>query len=502
MSGKRINHIKIDLFFSFKTMRFSFSMSEYNALNAISPLDGRYAGKTPVAQYFSEGAYIKERLRVSYLWFKYVLQSFIPNNGIDFGKMDTEFKVVFNDEKTLLQIKNNEKKTNHDVQAIIDFLKSFYLDGKYGDPALVGYVHYCLTSQDLNTSGIKIPLRSLIRHELSDSINQIRTSLRKIIVSLPENTAMMGSTHGQPAVIVTMKNVLTMFHNQIGDQLSDIVTRGEGLRTKFGGATGGFNSLKMIMKLRDPTTTDATITKFADDFCRGHLEMERNGESGQTDSYIDIANLVGSINVLNLILVKVCSDIWSYNEKGYIKIKPKDGETGSSAMPHKVNPIDFENAESNLLLANSISHEISNIILTLKRQRDLRDSTALRNLGSFVAYCMLAYSGIVRGLDKISINVESLNTDIISHPEIYSESIQTILRTYGCENGYDMLKQITRGKIITADDLMQFADTVVIDTEFIQKYHPSVSVEDIRQYIRNAVKDHSDFYAPVEYALT
>lgn len=468
-------------------------------LRAVSVADGRYADKTVcVAQYLSEATYILERLEISVHWFQYVVTNLIPNHGVDFIRFVDDFHKMLQTDKNYipLRIKTIEETTRHDVQAIIDFLKEFYINGKYGDPQFVGYIHFCLTSQDLNTSGLKLPLRDLIENEFNKCVNVIGGSIQRLINRAGNvDTSVMGITHGQPAVIVTMNNTLTMMHNQINDQLEIINWNCKKLRTKFGGATGGLNALKMVFEI---TGRQFDIKTFVDDFCSNYLGMERNDQSGQTDSYIDLVNLINSINVLNAILKKICTDIWLYISKEYFILKRNDNETGSSAMPHKVNPIDFENAEANLKLAIDLGRSISDIILDLRMQRDLRDSTALRNLGCYFGYCLLAYGNIANGFDKLHINTDYMTHDIKEHPEIYSEALQICLRTFGTEDSYKMLKGLTRGEKVTIADLLKFAEEVPLNELFIAKYY-SVTIDAIRNKLRMLVTDHATHYAPVKY---
>jgi adenylosuccinate lyase len=469
-------------------------------LRAVSVADGRYADKTEcISKYFSEETYILDRLEISVRWFKYIVTNLIPNHGVDFNRLLDDFQKMLQTDKNYisLRIKMIEKMTKHDVQAIIDFLKEFYINGSYGDIQLVGYIHFCLTSQDLNTSGIKLPLRDLIRNELNNNVKAIETSI-KCLVNRAEgvDTSVMGITHGQPAVITTMNNTLTIMHNQINEQFETIIWNCDILQTKFGGATGGLNALKMVFEV---TGQQFNIKTFVDEFCSNCLGMERNEYSGQTDSYIDIVNLINSINVLNAILKKICTDVWLYISKEYFILKHNDNETGSSAMPHKVNPIDFENAEANLKLAIDLGRSISDIILDLRMQRDLRDSTALRNLGSYFGYCILAYGNITNGFDKLLINTAHTAKEIKEHPEIYSESLQICLRTFGTEDSYKMLKELTRGEKITVVNLLKFVEEVPLNEPFIAMYFPDVTVKAIREKMRLLVTDHAAYYGPVKY---
>ena len=424
-------------------------------LKAISPIDGRYASKTIQLQdYFSEYALIKYRV---YVEIQYLIA--LSDFGLDQVKISTESKDkianIFNSfsEEDAAAIKSIERKTNHDVKAVEYFIKT-KLD-ELGLNELLEFVHFALTSQDINNTVLPLQLRDanaqILLPQLQALVNEIK-SLALDWIKQP----MLARTHGQPASPTTMGKEWMVFVDRLEHQISTLSSIR--LRAKFGGATGQFNAHVAAYPEMD-------WPKFADDFIN-NLGLDRSYWTTQIAHYDDHSELFHAWARISTILKDMCMDVWSYVSMNYFTQKTVAGEVGSSAMPHKVNPIDFENAEGNLGLAIAILDHLANKLPISRLQRDLTDSTVARNIGVPMAHIVIAMSSIKKGLGKLVLNSQKLNDDLDQNWAVVAEAIQNILRREGFPKPYEALKDLTRGQEgITQNTLHSFIDQLKISDQ-------------------------------------
>ena len=420
-------------------------------LKAISPIDGRYHGKTiELADYFSEYALIKYRVFIELEYFKELIQLPLkqlkdcPKNTIDI--LDLIF-LNFSLQNAQ-EIKDIEKITNHDVKAVEYFIKKEFDNfglGKYKE-----FIHFGLTSQDINNTAFPLMVKDGIENTLKPLFYQISDTLGKFGNNY-KGIAMLARTHGQPASPTTLGKEILVFKERLDDEI--ITFNSIRLKCKFGGATGNFNAHKV-------SYPDHNWPLFADNFMT-RLGLYRSKYTTQIAHYDDLAALFHCCSRINTILIDFCRDIWTYISMDYFKQKIKEGEIGSSAMPHKVNPIDFENAEGNLGLANSIFTHMSEKLPISRLQRDLTDSTVLRNVGVPFAHSLISYKSILNGLDKLVLNEAKLIEDLDNNWAVVAEAIQNILRREMVESPYETLKELTRGKSsIKQNDIVVFISSL------------------------------------------
>ncbi|MFT4155075.1 adenylosuccinate lyase [Parafilimonas sp.] len=405
---------------------------ELNNLTAISPVDGRY--RKQVAQldeYFSEYALIKYRVLIEVRYFIFLA-------GKKFFKLDAKArrKLTGIAENFSLddaeQVKQIESITNHDVKAVEYFLKQ-EMD-KAGIAAEKEWVHFGLTSQDINNTAIPLSWKHCLEHAYLPAIINLQKKIQALAESW-KDIAMLAHTHGQPASPTKLGKELMVFVERIKNQvqlLSQIP-----VAAKFGGATGNFNAHKIAFPKTD-------WVKFGNEFIES-LGMQRLQYTTQIEHYDYFAAYFDNIKRINNILIDLCRDVWAYISMEYFKQKVKKDEVGSSAMPHKVNPIDFENAEGNLGMANAIFEHFAAKLPVSRLQRDLTDSTVLRNLGVPVAHTLISIRSIEKGLDKLLLNEQKLNEGLENNWAVVAEAIQTILRRESYPNPYEALKALTRG---------------------------------------------------------
>ncbi len=424
------------------------------SLHAISPIDGRYRNTVEVlAEYFSEYALMRERCRIEVEYFialasmgfkqlpplNQAQQAVLRRLYTNFGDAEAQ------------QIKEIEEHTNHDVKAVEYFIKE-KLEAS-GLSRYVEWVHFGLTSQDINNTAIPILTRNALAEHLQPVLEGLLTTLRKFAADW-QDAPMLSYTHGQPASPTTMGKEIAVFVERIDLQYNawkDIMYYG-----KFGGATGSFNAHKAAFP-------EVNWPSFADKFLDS-LGLVREQTTTQIDHYDHLAALFHGWMRINTILIDFCRDIWSYISMEYLSQKAVKGETGSSTMPHKVNPIDFENAEGNLGLANALFGHLAAKLPVSRLQRDLTDSTVLRNIGVPFAHTFLAITSLRKGLNKIVLNRDKLAKDLDSHWIVLSEAIQTILRREGIPTPYELLKDLTRDTgAISKEMLWQFIDGLQID---------------------------------------
>jgi adenylosuccinate lyase len=416
-------------------------------LHAISPIDGRYADKTAdLSPYFSEYGLIKYRVFVEIEYFV-ALCDILPQLEAAQPHLQKMRDIDLNFSQAHAErIKAIERTTNHDVKAVEYFIKEEM--EKVGLSEFQEFVHFGLTSQDINNTAIPLLLKEFLEDILLPKTLQLIDQIA-VLSSTWAQVPMLAHTHGQPASPTRLGKEIMVFYSRLQKQYYDIA---EATHTaKFGGATGNFNAHKVAF----PAINWA---EFADDFVDG-LGLERQQTTTQIEHYDGMAALFHNQMRLNTILIDLCRDMWTYISMEYFKQKTKAGEVGSSAMPHKVNPIDFENAEGNLGLANAIFGHLADKLPVSRLQRDLTDSTVLRNIGVPFGHSIIALSSIEKGLSKLVLNAEKLHADLEKNWIVVAEGIQTILRREAYPQPYEALKDLTRGKtLVTQTDIHAFID--------------------------------------------
>jgi len=404
-------------------------------LTAISPVDGRYRSKvTQLANYFSEYALIKYRVKVEVEYFEALCKIPLPQlASVSSTQLIEAQKIVQNFSlKDAQSIKDTEKITNHDVKAVEYFIKDKF--EVLNLESVNEFVHFGLTSQDINNTAVPLS----IKHFLNDVYYTGLQSLIDVVKNLTDEWAtipMLARTHGQPASPTYLGKEFRVFWQRLTYQLEQL--KQVSIMAKFGGATGNFNAHYVAYPKID-------WHRFADDFVENKLGLERCYPTTQIEHYDNMAALFDNCKRINTILIDFCRDVWSYISIDYFKQKIKEGEVGSSAMPHKVNPIDFENAEGNLGIANSLFNHLSQKLPISRLQRDLTDSTVSRNIGIPFAHPIIAFKSIVKGLNKLILNETKLHKDLEGNWAVVAEAIQNILRRECYPKPYEALKQLTR----------------------------------------------------------
>ena len=423
-----------------------------NSINAISPIDGRYSNQTSNLQdFFSEKALIKYRVKIEIEYFIRLtelkidgLKSWKKSNNKLLRKIYTDF-----DEKNALEIKEIEKITNHDVKAVEYFLKNKFKSLRF--EKFSEFVHFGLTSQDINNSAIPLSIKDYIK-----SYKLLIQSLLKLIKQKSKeykNISMLARTHGQPASPTRLGKEFKVFEVRINEQIKQL--NNIPLSAKFGGATGNFNAHHL-------TFPKINWKKFAESFMKD-LGLKLSFPTTQIEHYDNLASLFDNLKRINTIIIDFNQDMWLYISMDYFKQKIKKGEIGSSAMPHKVNPIDFENSEGNLGLANSIFNHLSTKLPISRLQRDLTDSTVLRNIGVPIAHTIIGINSTIKGINKLLVNSEKINEDLENNWIVIAEGIQNILRKEGYPNPYELLKDLTRNnKKINQDTFTKFINSLDI----------------------------------------
>jgi len=425
---------------------------ELTSLTAISPIDGRYRKQIEfLDEYFSEYALIKYRVLVEVKYFFFLADNnfFNADNKCRkaLQKVTDEFGV-----EDALQIKKIEAITNHDVKAVEYFLKEQLEKAGVGD--VKEWIHFGLTSQDINNTSIPLSWKDCMENEYLPSLVNLKKRLQDFAVQW-KNISMLAKTHGQPASPTTLGKEIMVFVERIENQI-DLFSYVP-YSAKFGGATGNFNAHAIAYPGKD-------WIKLANDFVEDVLGLQRLQFTTQIEHYDNLAAHFDSIKRINNILIDFCRDMWTYISMEYFKQKTKKGEVGSSAMPHKVNPIDFENAEGNLGVANALLEHLSAKLPISRLQRDLTDSTVLRNLGVPVAHTLIAVKSIEKGVEKLLLNEAKINEDLESNWAVVTEAIQTILRRENYPQPYEALKELTRGKTsISKNDIGEFIETLDIN---------------------------------------
>ena len=425
-----------------------------NQLNAISPIDGRYRSKvTNLAPFFSEEALIKYRVRVEIEYFISLCEIPLPQlKTFEHSKFDILREIYLNfDAEDAADIKAIEKVTNHDVKAVEYFIKKKF--DTLGIAAYKEFIHFGLTSQDINNTAIPLSLKEAMNDVYVPSYFEVLEKLKELSASWAE-IPMLARTHGQPASPTRLGKEIAVYTERLKEQfnlLNDIPSA-----AKFGGATGNYNAHKVAYP-------DIDWKAFGQNFVQEKLGLHHSFPTTQIEHYDHMAALFDTMKRMNTIIIDLNRDFWTYISMDYFKQQIKAGEVGSSAMPHKVNPIDFENSEGNLGLANAIFQHLSAKLPVSRLQRDLTDSTVLRNVGVPFAHTMIAFQSTLKGLSKLLLNKEKFEKDLENNWAVVAEAIQTILRREGYPNPYEALKGLTRtNTTINQQSIAEFIDTLEV----------------------------------------
>ena len=429
-----------------------------NSINAISPIDGRYSNQTSFLEaYFSEKALIRFRLEIEIEYFIKLTEtdiSQLKDWKKNYNAQLREIYTNFNDSDAL-KIKEIEKITNHDVKAVEYFLKEkFKLIGfeNYSE-----FIHFGLTSQDINNTAVPLSLNKYFKtyHKLIENLLNLIDKMAKDYSDI----SMLARTHGQPASPTRLGKEFEVFTSRIREQLNHL--KNIPFSAKFGGATGNFNAHYVAYP-------KINWKKFAKSFVE-KMGLKLSFPTTQIEHYDNLAALFDNMKRINSIIIDFNKDMWYYISIDYFKQKIVKGEIGSSAMPHKVNPIDFENSEGNLGLANSIFNHLSSKLPISRLQRDLTDSTVLRNIGVPIAHTVIAINSTIKGINKLLVNVNKISEDLENNWIVIAEGIQTILRREGYPNPYETLKELTRkNEVITQQNFIKFIDDLNV-SEKIKK---------------------------------
>jgi adenylosuccinate lyase len=429
----------------------------FSSLTAISPIDGRYQSKTKDLQpFFSEFGLIKYRVQVEveYLialaeWKVDPLKDFPLEKSVELRKIYTDFS-----EKDALWIKETEKVTNHDVKAVEYFLKEKLQELKL--EKYLEFVHFGLTSQDINNTAIPLSLKDGIHAVYLPALTEL---IRKIELLQVEwkDIPMLARTHGQPASPTRLGKEIQVFTERLKKQLDSLKLIP--FSAKFGGATGNFNAHHVAFP-------ESNWVEFANHFVNDKLGLDRSQTTTQIEHYDNLAALFDALKRINTIILDLNRDFWTYISMEYFKQKIKAGEIGSSAMPHKVNPIDFENSEGNIGIANALYEHLSAKLPVSRLQRDLTDSTVLRTIGVPIAHTIIAISSTLKGLDKLLLNEKAFHEDLENNWAVVAEAIQSVLRREGFEKPYELLKDLTRtNEGITEKSVKTFIDGLKISED-------------------------------------
>ncbi|HQQ95256.1 MAG TPA: adenylosuccinate lyase [Bacteroidia bacterium] len=432
-----------------------------DALKAISPVDGRYRNTCEALDpFYSEYGLIRYRVLVEVEYFLALshaglaqLPAFSESEISKLRRIYLDFSL--SDAK---KVKDTEKTTNHDVKAVEYFVKEKLRDAGLGQ--YEEFVHFGLTSQDINNTSIPLSVKEANEAVLFPALDLIQKELLDLSRQW-KNIPMLARTHGQPASPTRLGKELMVFSERL-EQQRQLISQIP-YSAKFGGATGNFNAHAVAYPSVD-------WIQFANTFVNDQLGLNRSQFTTQIEHYDNLAALCDAFKRINTILTDLCRDMWTYISLDYFKQKLKEGEVGSSAMPHKVNPIDFENAEGNLGMANALFEFLAAKLPVSRLQRDLTDSTVLRNLGVPMAHSLIAYKSLMKGLHKLILNESVLNHDLEMNWAVVAEAIQTILRREGFEKPYESLKALTRtNSVITKDSILRFIDTLAVSDKVKQE---------------------------------
>lgn len=426
-------------------------------LNAISPIDGRYRSKTvSLSPFFSEEALIKYRVLVEVEYFIALCEADLPQlSGVNKSVFEDLRKIYTNfSTDDALWIKETEKTTNHDVKAVEYFIKSKF-DG-LGLEKYKEFIHFGLTSQDINNTAIPLSTKEAFEKVYLPSLISVIAKLKELAIEW-KDVPMLARTHGQPASPTRLGKEILVFVERLEEQLRLLFNIP--FAAKFGGATGNYNAHHVAYPATD-------WKQFGTDFVENVLGLQHSFPTTQIEHYDHFAAFFDALKRINTILIDLDRDIWTYVSMDYFKQKIKAGEIGSSAMPHKVNPIDFENSEGNLGIANAIFEHLSAKLPVSRLQRDLTDSTVLRNIGVPIGHTLIAFEATLKGLNKLVLNEIKFEEDLEKNWAVVAEAIQTILRREGYPNPYEALKDLTRtNSVINKEAIHNFIQTLKVSDE-------------------------------------
>lgn len=426
-------------------------------LNAVSPIDGRYRSKTKsLSAYFSEEALIKYRVLVEVEYFIAMCEYDVPQlQGVDknlFGKLRGIYENFSTEDA--LWIKETEKTTNHDVKAVEYFIKKKF--DEFGLEKFKEFIHFGLTSQDINNTAIPLSTKEAFENVYLPSLIAIVQKLKELSVEWAA-IPLLARTHGQPASPTRLGKEILVFVERIEEQMRLLFN--VPFAAKFGGATGNYNAHKVAYPNHD-------WKAFGSQFVEENLGLRHSFPTTQIEHYDHFAAFFDALKRINTIIIDLDRDIWTYVSMDYFKQKIKAGEIGSSAMPHKVNPIDFENSEGNLGIANAIFEHLSAKLPLSRLQRDLTDSTVLRNIGVPIGHTLIAFESTLKGLNKLLLNEVKFAEDLEKNWAVVAEAIQTILRREGYPNPYEALKDLTRtNTVINKESIHAFIETLNVSNE-------------------------------------
>jgi len=442
-------------------------------INAISPIDGRYSDKcNPLSDYFSEFALIKYRVFVEIQYFTELaniplpqLKELTDNDKKNIENISKKFST-----EDALRVKNIEKDINHDVKAVEYFIKEEF--DKINLSKYKEFIHFGLTSQDINNTAVPLMLKDSIKKVIMPSFVKVQKLINTISMSL-KNIPMIARTHGQPATPTTFGKEFNVFEERLINQIETLVSiQNNG---KFGGASGNLNAHYV-------SYPEINWDEFSNNFLK-NIGLKRSKPTTQIEHYDNMAAIFHNLSRINTVLIDLCRDIWHYISINYLVQKANKKEVGSSAMPHKVNPIDFENAEGNLMLANSQYIFMAEKLPVSRLQRDLTDSTVSRNIGVPLSHTKIALESIIKGLGKIDVNKSVIENDLDNNWAVVSEAIQTVLRRENIPNPYELLKDLTRGNDdITKESIAKFINSLPVSDK-VKKELLSISPHN---YLGNA----------------
>jgi len=426
-------------------------------LKAISPIDGRYADKTTsLVPFFSEMALIRYRVQVEVEYFIALCELPLPQLAAFPKEKYTDLRKLYQNftEEEALKVKEIEQTTNHDVKAVEYFIKEAFDYLQLQD--YKEFIHFGLTSQDINNTAIPLSIKEAVQQVYLPALEQLLSKLRSLVVQWKE-VPLLARTHGQPASPTRLGKEFEVFVVRMEQQLQTLIA--VPYAAKFGGATGNYNAHKVAYPNID---WKAFGTRFVEEI----LVLHHSFPTTQIEHYDHLAALFDALKRINTILIDLNRDIWTYISMDYFKQQIKAGEVGSSAMPHKVNPIDFENSEGNLGIANALLEHLSAKLPISRLQRDLTDSTVLRNVGVPFGHILIALQSTLKGLNKLLLNEDKIRQDLQDHWAVVAEAIQTILRREGYPNPYEALKALTRtNTAITAETISSFIDTLEVSED-------------------------------------
>ena len=433
-----------------------------DVLTAISPIDGRYRSKTEaLADYFSEYALIRYRIRVEIEYFITLCELPLPQlKPFDHSLFPRLRDIYLNfDEKGAQRVKDIEKITNHDVKAVEYYIKEQF-DAIGGLESFKEFVHFGLTSQDINNTSVPLALKEALHKVFYPQVEELIAQLQTYADEC-KDVPMLAKTHGQPASPTRLGKEIMVYVYRLTEQLNTL--KAEKITAKFGGATGNFNAHHVAYP-------DYDWRAFGNRFVSEKLGLEREQYTTQISNYDYLAAIFDGIRRINTIIIDLDRDFWMYISMDYFKQKIKPGEVGSSAMPHKVNPIDYENSEGNLGMANAVLTFLSMKLPISRLQRDLTDSTVLRNIGVPLGHSIIAIQSTLKGLRKLILHEEKIDADLDNTWAVVAEAIQTILRREGYPHPYEALKQLTRtNKTMTEETIHDFINTLNVKPEVKQE---------------------------------